>query len=209
MGATPTTATPSSEPMTRVHFYKEPSGGIITTAVQNLRARSLKRRTNVGRTEEVPAKEIPSHVYEHVYTEPGGITTFSAVPSITTTTVTIESESDTTNDAAQQPKLRRTQSMSTNTPPLICKSETQTDINGDTKADLETESKQSDVEQMPVKPPRKKSSRSTSPSTQYEGLQKEMAGMIEISSTGNIVSAIKVFSPNFMFSNAYIVQLTC
>ncbi|XP_046807393.1 uncharacterized protein LOC111683232 isoform X6 [Lucilia cuprina] len=183
MGVTPATpATPTSEPMTRVHFYQEPSGGIIATAVQNLRSRSIKRKSNVVKPEEEASREVPCHVYEHVYTEPGGVTTFSAVPSITTTTVTIES--DTTDDVAEQPKLRRTQSMSTNTPPLICKGEIQTDINGDNKS--EPESKHTDVEQMPIKPPRKKTSRSTSPSSQYDALQREIAGMVDISGSGNL-----------------------
>ncbi|KAI8122337.1 Glutamate-gated chloride channel [Lucilia cuprina] len=183
MGVTPATpATPTSEPMTRVHFYQEPSGGIIATAVQNLRSRSIKRKSNVVKPEEVATREVPSHVYEHVYTEPGGVTTFSAVPSITTTTVTIES--DTTDDVAEQPKLRRSQSMSTNTPPLICKGEIQTDINGDNKS--EPESKHTDVEQMPIKPPRKKTSRSTSPSSQYDALQREISGMMDISGSGNL-----------------------
>ncbi|XP_065359243.1 uncharacterized protein pHCl-1 [Calliphora vicina] len=181
MGVTPTPATPTSEPLTRVHFYQEPSGGIIATAVQNLRSRSIRRRSHVDKPVEMATRETTSQVYEHVYTEPGGVTTFAAVPSITTTTVTIES--DTTDDVAEQPKLRRTQSMSTNTPPLICKSAIQTDINGETKSEPEPEPKHTDVEQMPIKPPRKKSSRSTSPSAQYDVLQREM---MEISGTGNL-----------------------
>lgn len=192
MGVTPTPATPTSEPLTRVHFYQEPSGGIIATAVQNLRSRSIKRRSTTGRSDEtVATREAPIRVYEHVYTEPGGVTTFAAVPSITTTTVTIES--DTTDDIAEKPKLRRTQSMSTNTPPLIYKGEIQTDIDGEAvvKRELPEAQLHTDVEQMPVKPPRKKSSRSTSPSAHYETLQKEM---MEISGSGNLVSAKKVYS---------------
>ncbi|KAM7355367.1 pH-sensitive chloride channel 1 isoform 4-T7 [Cochliomyia hominivorax] len=185
MGVTPTPATPTSEPLTRVHFYQEPSGGIIATAVQNLRSRSIKRRSNTIKSDDLLAtREIPTQMYEHVYTEPGGVTTFAAVPAITTTTVTIENDT-TDNVVVEKPKLRRTQSMSTNTPPLICKSEIQTDIDGDT-VKPEPETQRTDVEQMPIKPPRKKSSRSTSPSSQYDVLQREIAEMMEISGTGNL-----------------------
>lgn len=211
MGVTPTPATPSSsEPLTRVHFYQEPSGGIIATAVQNLRSRSIKRRTNTIRSDEVISREAPTQVYEHVYTEPGGITTFSAVPTISTTTVTIENDVVADDVAAEKPQtLRRTQSMSTNTPPLVCKSsdakkaEIQTEINGNAK--LETESKHGDVEQMPIRPPRKKSSRSTSPCGKYDELQRDLAEMLEITGTGNIVSAIKVLA-NYVVKNKMLAN---
>ncbi|TMW49425.1 hypothetical protein DOY81_005499 [Sarcophaga bullata] len=179
MGVTPTPATPTSEPLTRVHFYQEPSGGIIATAVQSLRSRSIKRRSISTKQEETIAREEPTQVYEHVYTEPGGITTFAPIPSVTTTTVTIES--DVTDNVNEMAKLRRTQSMSTNTPPLISKSQIQTDINGHTQP--VEESKHAQVDQMPIRPPRKKSSRSTSPSARYDVLQTDIVGMTKISGT--------------------------
>ena len=190
MGVTPTPATPTSEPLTRVHFYQEPSGGIIATAVQSLRSRSIKRRSISTKQEETTAREEPPiQVYEHVYTEPGGVTTFAPIPSVTTTTVTIES--DVTDNMQEIAKLRRTQSMSTNTPPLVSKSQIQTDINGVTQP-ME-DSKRIEVEQMPIRPPRKKTSRSTSPSARYDVLQTDTMEMRKSSGTDSSVSATNVF----------------
>lgn len=192
MGITPTPATPTSEPLTRVHFHQESSGGIIATAVQNLRSRSIKRRSTVTKQDENSTREEPTQVYEHVYTEPGGVTTFAPIPSVTTTTVTIES--DVTDNIKEISKLRRTQSMSTNTPPLLSKSQIQTDINGDTHA--VTETKHIDFDQMPIRPPRKKSSRSTSPSARYDALQSEIVEVTKSSGTEPPVSATKIYVPS-------------
>lgn len=160
------------------------------------------------RNEDLAAKETASRVYEHVYTEPGGITTFAAVPTITTTTVTIESDENEPIEQ-QQPKLRRTQSMSTNTPPLISKSEIQTDINGDTKPESELPKTNDSNEQVPVKPPRKKTSRSTSPSTQYDALPRDMTEMIEMTGVGSTVSDSNVKRNKFLETEKAMLVLLC
>ncbi|XP_073839563.1 pH-sensitive chloride channel 1 isoform X3 [Musca autumnalis] len=178
--ATPRPGSPHSEYSTGTEYQRQHSGGIIASAVQNLRSRSIKRRNvkaDDWKQPQISADQDVS-VYEHIYTEPGGVTTFSAVPNIKTTAVTIET--DITDDVIEIPKLRRTQSMSTNTPPLICKGTETEDISGQEpirKVGFAPETKQTEPESMqqlgmPVKPPRRKSSRSTSPSSRtYDALQ--------------------------------------
>lgn len=174
---------PQVESLPGTDYQRQHSGGIIASAVQNLRSRSIKRR-NVKSDSDWKQPQVSAEqavcVYEHIYSEPGGVTTFSAVPSIQTTAVTIET--DITDDVVEMTKLRRTQSMSTNTPPLLYKGTDADDISGqeparkvefapETKQPLTTTEPES-VQQlgMPIKPPRRKSSRSTSPSSRNEDL---------------------------------------
>ncbi|XP_011290515.1 uncharacterized protein LOC101891514 isoform X4 [Musca domestica] len=180
---TPRPGSPQVESLPGTDYQRQHSGGIIASAVQNLRSRSIKRR-NVKSDSDWKQPQVSAeqavYVYEHIYSEPGGVTTFSAVPSIQTTAVTIET--DITDDVVEMPKLRRTQSMSTNTPPLLYKGTDAEDISGqeparkvefapETKQPLTTTEPES-VQQlgMPIKPPRRKSSRSTSPSSRNEDL---------------------------------------
>ncbi|XP_061396274.1 uncharacterized protein LOC133331900, partial [Musca vetustissima] len=181
---TPRPGSPQTESLPGTEYQRQHSGGIIASAVQNLRSRSVKRRNVKGDSEWKSQTQMSTEqgpcVYEHIYTEPGGVTTFSAVPSIKTTAVTIET--DITDDVIEIPKLRRTQSMSTNTPPLVYKGTDAEDIGGSgqepiRKVEFAPETKQSvttsepePVQQlgMPIKPPRRKSSRSTSPAGRIE-----------------------------------------
>ncbi|XP_075164060.1 pH-sensitive chloride channel 1 isoform X3 [Haematobia irritans] len=183
MVTTPSPGSPQTESMHHTPYQRQYSGGgIIASAVQNLRARSIKRRhvkDGEWRDPDISLDQNNGVVYEHIYAEPGGVTTFSAVPTIKTTTVTIETDID---DVVEMPKLKRCHSMSTNTPPLISKGadlqdtaipETskhiafQEDINVATvmKGQLETMQLRT-----PVKPPRRKSSRSTSPSNRSDDI---------------------------------------
>lgn len=193
--ATPGPGSRQSEITHQTDYQRQHAGGIISSAVQSLRARSIKRRNVKGGDWKEPEATAEHGIYEHIYSEPGGVTTFGAVPSIRTTTVTIET--DITDDVIEMPKLRRSHSMSTNTPPMICRGPDAnghqpppTQATGTAAEDKEPPPTTLQPENMqlgkPVKPPRRKTSRSTSPASRtYDAT---------ISSPTSTVSATKSFS---------------
>ncbi|XP_054084819.1 uncharacterized protein LOC105209051 isoform X5 [Zeugodacus cucurbitae] len=186
--------------------WEEQHGGIIGVAMQNLRARSIRRRTRspgsatsasssyadteAGRS-KTPTTTTMSTVIEPVYTEP----TFDAAecganmpPHETTVTVEVEP----TLPAPAVPTQQR-RSISTNTPPLILSGSnkppedesasgvTEPSVaNADTAtvemptedvrtaAQLDTQGVADASGHLPVKPPRRKQSRSSSPVPFYE-----------------------------------------
>ncbi|XP_036214007.2 uncharacterized protein pHCl-1 isoform X4 [Bactrocera oleae] len=185
--------------------WEEQHGGIIGVAMQNLRARSIRRRTRspssatsatssyvdteAGRT-KTPSTTM-STVIEPVYTEPTFATAEGANMPQLETTVTVEVES--TLPALAAPTQQR-RSISTNTPPLILSgggSKQAEDENASsiaelsmantdaatlqmpgedekTSATLDTQGVADASGHLPVKPPRRKQSRSSSPVPFYE-----------------------------------------
>ncbi|XP_059216194.1 uncharacterized protein LOC106086294 isoform X9 [Stomoxys calcitrans] len=186
MVTTPRPGSPQTEAMPHLSLQRQQSSGIIASAVQNLRARSVKRRNVKEREYKDPGcpLEQGNGVYEHIYAEPGGVTTFAAVPSVKTTTVTIETDID---EVVEPPKLKRSYSMSTNTPPLVCRGAEVKDgglpqtaktfeVGQDIKAAQTATQVEAAQMAMPIKPPRRKSSRSTSP---INRMDEEKRGQIE------------------------------
>ncbi|XP_053953891.1 uncharacterized protein LOC128860400 isoform X2 [Anastrepha ludens] len=187
--------------------WEEQHGGIIGVAMQNLRARSIRRRTRSpgsatsggssyadtesGRTR---TPTTMSTVIEPVYTEPTFVaTTNGNMQQQHETTVTVEVE--------PQAAIPRRRSISTNTPPLIMSSSSsskqtteaeedapsvaQTDAStvemppedGKDQAQLEAQGVADASGHLPVKPPRRKQSRSSSPVPFYEQVQEGANGV--------------------------------
>ncbi|XP_039967351.1 uncharacterized protein LOC120779177 isoform X3 [Bactrocera tryoni] len=182
--------------------WEEQHGGIIGVAMQNLRARSIRRRTRspgsitsasssyvdteAGR---IKTPTTMSTVIEPVYTEPMFVAAESAHTPQLETTVTVEVEP--TLPAPAPTQQRR--SISTNTPPLILsgtgkqsEDENAASVSEVTatntiaaslempaeaerlSAQLEAQGVADESGHLPVKPPRRKQSRSSSPVPFYE-----------------------------------------
>ncbi|XP_050333723.1 uncharacterized protein LOC126761499 isoform X5 [Bactrocera neohumeralis] len=182
--------------------WEEQHGGIIGVAMQNLRARSIRRRTRspgsitsasssyvdteAGR---IKTPTTMSTVIEPVYTEPMFVPAESAHTPQLETTVTVEVEP--TLPAPAPTQQRR--SISTNTPPLILsgtgkqsEDENAASVSEVTatntvaaslempaeaerlSAQLEAQGVADESGHLPVKPPRRKQSRSSSPVPFYE-----------------------------------------
>ncbi|XP_050741711.1 uncharacterized protein LOC108030579 isoform X8 [Drosophila biarmipes] len=142
--------------------WQEAHGGIIGAAVQNLRARSIKRKA--ARSPSTSTSPHPSgRPTEHIYEEPGGTTS-----GVSSTKVKFKDELKEEEEPVTTASLRR--SVATSTPALVVRIEAETE----TETDLEAEAKPAqDVETterqltMPLKPPRRKASRSNSPASVY------------------------------------------
>ncbi|XP_030387574.1 gamma-aminobutyric acid receptor subunit alpha-3-like isoform X8 [Scaptodrosophila lebanonensis] len=155
--------------------WQEAHGGIIGAAVQNLRARSIKRKSAAAAATVATTISKPSA--EHVYAEPAEL-----MPSATTATrVKFKDEQQQQQQQQQQEErpapeqeaeagagagveaegqlgLRR--SVATSTPALVLRIERE-----QLKQDMEMS--EGHLLQLPSKPPRKKSSRSNSPASVY------------------------------------------
>ncbi|XP_033149643.1 uncharacterized protein LOC108599877 isoform X12 [Drosophila busckii] len=170
MGTAPSTASPGTPRHMDEEFFgggmrwQEAHGGIIGAAVQNLRARSIKRKSGReaarsptgGTAVNTPAGV--KHTDEHIYEEPA--TTAAA------TRVKFKDEQQ-----EESSTLRR--SIATSTPALVVRIERE-----EQQLQLEQQEQQQQQESTPVatmlhplalplKPPRRKSSRSNSPSSVY------------------------------------------
>ncbi|XP_049315102.1 uncharacterized protein LOC105227362 isoform X3 [Bactrocera dorsalis] len=182
--------------------WEEQHGGIIGVAMQNLRARSIRRRTRSPGSvtsasssyvdTEAGRIKIPttmSAVIEPVYTEPTFVPTEGAHSPQLETTVTVEVEPTLPAPASTQQR----RSISTNTPPLILsgtgkqsEDENAASVTEATAANVDAASSEMPAEaerlsaqleaqgvadasgHLPVKPPRRKQSRSSSPVPFYE-----------------------------------------
>ncbi|XP_070135873.1 uncharacterized protein pHCl-1 isoform X2 [Drosophila bipectinata] len=133
--------------------WQEAHGGIIGAAVQNLRARSIKRKA--ARSPSTSVSPMPSgRPAEHIYEEPGTGTTSS-------TKVKFKDELKEEQEASA---LRR--SVATSTPALVVRIEAESDLEAVQKPVQDMEMTERQL-QLPLKPPRRKASRSNSPASVY------------------------------------------
>uniref|UniRef100_A0A6P4EPQ6 Uncharacterized protein LOC108041767 n=1 Tax=Drosophila rhopaloa TaxID=1041015 RepID=A0A6P4EPQ6_DRORH len=137
--------------------WQEAHGGIIGAAVQNLRARSIKRKA--ARSPSTSVSPNPSgRPIEHIYEEPGGATS-----GATSTKVKFKDEVKEEAEA-ESSSLRR--SVATSTPALVVRIEAETDLEADPKPAQDMEMTERQLP-LPLKPPRRKASRSNSPASVY------------------------------------------
>ncbi|XP_030569934.1 uncharacterized protein LOC115769329 isoform X5 [Drosophila novamexicana] len=149
--------------------WQEAHGGIIGAAVQNLRARSIKRKSGHDATRSASSKSTSpglkstSLATEHIYEEP------EPGRNVASTSVRFED----VQQKESSPTLRR--SVGTSTPALVVRIEQEKEEQeGGVKEQLELQplsfiemaERQHQLE-LPLKPPRRKSSRSNSPSSAY------------------------------------------
>ncbi|XP_032573359.1 uncharacterized protein LOC6605835 isoform X9 [Drosophila sechellia] len=140
--------------------WQEAHGGIIGAAVQNLRARSIKRKA--ARSPSTSISPHPSgRPTEHIYEEPGGSTS-----GVTNTKVKFKDElkEEQTEEPESNTKLRR--SVATSTPALVVRIEAETDPEAEAKPIQDMEMTERQLS-LPLKPPRRKASRSNSPASVY------------------------------------------
>ncbi|XP_033159213.1 uncharacterized protein LOC117140423 isoform X8 [Drosophila mauritiana] len=140
--------------------WQEAHGGIIGAAVQNLRARSIKRKA--ARSPSTSISPHPSgRPTEHIYEEPGGSTS-----GVTSTKVKFKDElkEEQTEEPESSAKLRR--SVATSTPALVVRIEAETDPEAEAKPIQDMEMTERQLS-LPLKPPRRKASRSNSPASVY------------------------------------------
>ncbi|XP_068142456.1 uncharacterized protein pHCl-1 isoform X4 [Drosophila tropicalis] len=176
--ATAGSATPRLQPDTEDFFgggggagmrWQEAHGGIIGAAVQNLRARSIKRKAaaRTPSTSTSPTGGKSAIIAEHIYEE----------PTTTATRVKFKDEQrlDVNPDQESESTMALRRSVATSTPALVMvriESETSTkgEQGSDETHDMEMTERQrlhQQEQQLPLKPPRKKSSRSNSPASVY------------------------------------------
>ncbi|XP_041674117.1 uncharacterized protein LOC108118204 isoform X4 [Drosophila eugracilis] len=139
--------------------WQEAHGGIIGAAVQNLRARSIKRKA--ARSPSTSISPHPSgQPTEHIYEEPSVTTT-----AVTSTKVKFKDElKEEQEEAETTAKLRR--SVATSTPALVVRIEAETDQEAETKPAQDMKMTERQLS-LPLKPPRRKASRSNSPASVY------------------------------------------
>ncbi|XP_043071748.1 uncharacterized protein LOC6557201 isoform X14 [Drosophila grimshawi] len=155
--------------------WQEAHGGIIGAAVQNLRARSIKRKNgreairSSSSTSTPPSVKPPAITTEHIYEEPALGETATTNVAVTSVKLKDVQEEESSN------LLRR--SVATSTPALVVHIESET--NDREKGDeMEKYLGQQPLpslkltedyvqSELPLKPPRKKTSRSNSPSSAY------------------------------------------
>ncbi|KQS44142.1 uncharacterized protein Dere_GG13514, isoform L [Drosophila erecta] len=140
--------------------WQEAHGGIIGAAVQNLRARSIKRKA--ARSPSTSISPHPSgRPTEHIYEEPGGSTS-----GVTSTKVKFKDElrEEQPEEPESTTKLRR--SVATSTPALVVRIEAETDLEAEAKPNQDMEMTERQLS-LPLKPPRRKASRSNSPASVY------------------------------------------
>ncbi|KRK02126.1 uncharacterized protein Dyak_GE19806, isoform D [Drosophila yakuba] len=140
--------------------WQEAHGGIIGAAVQNLRARSIKRKA--ARSPSTSTSPHPSgRPTEHIYEEPGGSTA-----GVTSTKVKFKDElrEEQPEEPESSTKLRR--SVATSTPALVVRIEAETDLEAEAQPNQDMEMTERQLS-LPLKPPRRKASRSNSPASVY------------------------------------------
>ncbi|XP_065720163.2 uncharacterized protein pHCl-1 isoform X13 [Drosophila suzukii] len=141
--------------------WQEAHGGIIGAAVQNLRARSIKRKA--ARSPSTSISPHPSgRPTEHIYEEPGGTTS-----GVSSTKVKFKDE---LREEEEQPESTATlrRSVATSTPALVVRieAETETELEAEPKSVQDVEATERQL-RLPQKPPRRKASRSNSPASVY------------------------------------------
>lgn len=175
--------------------WQEAHGGIIGAAVQNLRARSIKRKSGREATKSPSSPgarasaPIAAAVAEHIYEEPT-----SAAATVAATRVKFKDEQETEHEKEHKEKreqekqeqqedecsvtLRR--SVATSTPALVVRIEREPDEEqqpavGEVQQPLPSIEMAEHQRQLalPLKPPRRKSSRSNSPSIVYAPADEE------------------------------------
>lgn len=177
--------------------WQEAHGGIIGAAVQNLRARSIKRKSGREATKSPSSPgarasapiAAAAAVAEHIYEEPT-----SAAATVAATRVKFKDEQETEHEKEHKEKreqekqeqqedecsvtLRR--SVATSTPALVVRIEREPDEEqqpavGEVQQPLPSIEMAEHQRQLalPLKPPRRKSSRSNSPSIVYAPVDEE------------------------------------
>lgn len=174
-------------------MHQESSRGLLANAVQNWQALTLRKKKHErSEQQQQPSQQTEQiaqrHTYEHTYYEPVIENAFTRATAITTT-VTVEPEQrvitmipSIVGADSSEAQLKRSHSMATNTPPLIFKGNAKDDDSETKKTsfDLKEVSIELVERQMPLKPPRKKTSRSTSPSTSnYEAINAAASGQTQ------------------------------
>ncbi|KAH8260907.1 hypothetical protein KR044_000206 [Drosophila immigrans] len=172
--------------------WQEAHGGIIGAAVQNLRARSIKRKSGREAAARSPSststspgvKSVPMPA-EHIYEEPAA----APVASVATVATRVKFKDEQEDDASTSSSTLR-RSVATSTPALVVRidheeeereREQEQEAGVAAKARARPEPLQS-IEMtehqcqlaMPLKPPRRKSSRSNSPSNVYTADEESM-----------------------------------
>lgn len=197
---TPRTAEAAEEFFGGGMRWQEAHGGIIGAAVQNLRARSIKRKSgreatkspsSPGAKATAPvAVTAAAGVAEHIYEEPT-----SAAATVAATRVKFKDEQETEHEKEHKEKreqekqeqreeecsatLRR--SVATSTPALVVRIEREPDEEQQPAVVDEVQQPLPSIEMaehqrqlaLPLKPPRRKSSRSNSPSIVYAPADEE------------------------------------
>lgn len=141
--------------------WQEAHGGIIGAAVQNLRARSIKNKSGHQATKSASSKSSTLAMLntDHIYDEPAMDKTRT---NLTVTNIKLE-------DMKEKPLLRS--SIATSTPALVVRID-ENDVEekeqpqGQPLPILEISDNKRQLN-LPLKPPRKKSSRSNSPNSTY------------------------------------------
>ncbi|KAL7731555.1 hypothetical protein ACLKA6_013088 [Drosophila palustris] len=175
--------------------WQEAHGGIIGAAVQNLRARSIKRKSgreaarspsSTSTSPGVKSAPIPS---EHIYEEPTPATaTGMGTGTAAATRVKFKDEQEEETSATSS-SLRR--SVATSTPALVVRIERDQDAGQEEDEEKQQQPLQS-IEMtehqcqlaLPLKPPRRKSSRSNSPSNLYTADEESMMTTTRTRETG-------------------------
>ncbi|XP_064548527.1 uncharacterized protein pHCl-1 isoform X3 [Drosophila montana] len=171
--STPGTQRPAENELLSGMRWQEAHGGIIGAAVQNLRARSIKRKSGHEATRSASSKSTSpglkstSLATEHIYEEPEPGSNMTA--NVASTSVRFED----VQQKESSPTLRR--SVGTSTPALVVRIEQEKEEQEEGAKEqlklqplpfIEMAERQHQLE-LPLKPPRRKSSRSNSPSSAY------------------------------------------
>ncbi|XP_034133804.1 uncharacterized protein LOC117587308 isoform X6 [Drosophila guanche] len=128
--------------------WQEAHGGIIGAAVQNIRARSIKRKA----ARSPSTSTSPTAATEHIYEEPG----VSGTAGPTKVKFKDDQKEDSQKEEQESIASSLRRSVATSTPALVVR------IEAETQAEQDME-----MLQLPQKPPRKKPSRSSSPASVY------------------------------------------
>ncbi|BFF99476.1 uncharacterized protein DMAD_07374 [Drosophila madeirensis] len=128
--------------------WQEAHGGIIGAAVQNIRARSIKRKA----ARSPSTSTSPTAATEHIYEEPG----VSGTAGPTKVKFKDEQKEDSQQEEQESIASSLRRSVATSTPALVVR------IEAETQAEQDME-----MLQLPQKPPRKRPSRSSSPASVY------------------------------------------
>ncbi|XP_034484246.1 probable ligand-gated ion channel 46 [Drosophila innubila] len=199
MGTAASTATPGTprhaaeeeDPFGGGMRWQEAHGGIIGAAVQNLRARSIKRKSGREATRSpsststspgVKSAPIPA---EHIYEEPMA----TATGTVAATRVRFKDEQEDVISTSSS-TLRR--SVATSTPALAVRIERDQEAGQEEEEEKHQQQPLQSIEMaehqcqlaLPLKPPRRKSSRSNSPSNVYTADEESMMTTTRTRETG-------------------------
>ncbi|XP_060651754.1 uncharacterized protein LOC132788369 isoform X3 [Drosophila nasuta] len=191
--------------------WQEAHGGIIGAAVQNLRARSIKRKSGREAAAKSPSstsispgvsKSVVPMPAEHIYEEPAPAP--APAPSTIATRVKFKDEQEDDASTTSTSTLRR--SIATSTPALVVRIEQEEEetLKSNTESEkvgagAEPQPLQQSIEMtehqcqlaMPLKPPRRKSSRSNSPSNAFAATDEESMMMTTTMTTTTTTSTTR------------------